>query len=106
MNPLLKDWPGRTEFVDDTTALEIIPRCSPSLLSMVVNDIYDFSSKRGMKLNPKKCKEMVIKFLNIALHAKTEFMSQAVWWIVYHVLNFSVYGYQMICHGMFMLTKF
>ena len=36
VNPLLKDWQGRVKFVDDTTVLEIIPRCSPSLMHVVV----------------------------------------------------------------------
>ena len=36
LNLLLKDWPGRIKFVDDTSALEIVPRYSPSLLPMVV----------------------------------------------------------------------
>ena len=63
VNPLLKDWNGRLNFVDDTTALEIVPRCSPSLLPLVVQEISNFSSARGMELNPKKCKEMIINFL-------------------------------------------
>ena len=63
VNPLLKDWNGRLKFVDDTTALEVVPRCSPSLLPLVVQEISNFSSARGMELNPKKCKEMIINFL-------------------------------------------
>ena len=39
--------------------MEIIPRCSPSYLS----DIYTYASLRGMKLNSKKCKEMIINFM-------------------------------------------
>ncbi|CAB4019420.1 Hypothetical predicted protein [Paramuricea clavata] len=63
VNPLLKDWNGRLKFVDDTTAMEVVPRCSPSLLPLVVQEISNFSSARGMELNPKKCKEMIINFL-------------------------------------------
>ena len=37
INSLLKDWPGRIKFVDDTSTLEIIPRYSPSLMPLVVN---------------------------------------------------------------------
>ena len=59
----MKDWQGRIKFVDDTTAVEIIPRCSPSLLPIVVNEISTSASNRGMELNHKKCKEMVISFL-------------------------------------------
>ena len=39
--------------------MEIIPRCSPSYLS----DIYTYASLRGMKINSKKCKEMIINFM-------------------------------------------
>ena len=64
VNPLLKDWQGRIKFVHDTTAVEVIPRCSPSLLPIiVVNEISTFTSNRGMELNHKKCKDMVISFL-------------------------------------------
>ena len=60
---LLKYWPGHIKFVDDTTAFEIIPRGSPSILPVVVDEISNFASIRGMQLNPKKCKEMIIFFL-------------------------------------------
>ena len=63
VNNLLKNWHGRTKFVDDTTAFEIIPRGSLSILPMVVDEISNFASIRGMPLNPKKCKEMIIFFL-------------------------------------------
>ena len=63
VNSFLKDGPGRAKFVDDTTAIEEIPRCSPSFLPIVVNQISDFTNERGMVLNPKKCKEMIITFL-------------------------------------------
>ena len=63
VNSLLKDWPGRVKFVDDTTAIEVIPRCSPSILPIVVNQISDFANERGIVLNPKECKEMIITFL-------------------------------------------
>ena len=32
VNSLLQDWNARIKFVDDTTALEVIPRCSASLM--------------------------------------------------------------------------
>ncbi len=67
VNSLLKDWPGRVKFVDDTTALEIIPRCSPGVLPIVVNQISYYANQRGMKLNPRKCKEMGITFLKYKL---------------------------------------
>ena len=63
VNPLLKDWFGRLKFVDDTTALEIVLRCSPSFMPLIVDVVSNFSSSRGMELNPRKCKEMIINFL-------------------------------------------
>jgi hypothetical protein len=48
-----KYWNGRLKFVDDTTALEVVPRCSPSVLPLVVEKISKFLSARGMELNPK-----------------------------------------------------
>ena len=54
---------SRVKYVDDATAMEIIPRCSPSYLPFTVSDIYTYASLRGMKLNLKKCKEMIINFM-------------------------------------------
>ncbi len=67
VNSLLSNWQGRMKFVDDTSALEIVPRCSPSLLPVVVNEVNNFATDRGMKLNPKKCREMLISFLKYSL---------------------------------------
>ena len=63
-NDLIIDWPLRIKFVDDTTALEIIPRNSISLLNHVATDIHEFASTHNMKLNPGKCKEMFINFMH------------------------------------------
>ena len=46
------------------TTIEFIPRCSLSVTPLLVNDIYDYASTRGMRLNSKKCKEMIINFLS------------------------------------------
>ena len=43
VNSLLQDWNGRIKFVDDATALEIVPRCSPSLLPIFVNDVSQYA---------------------------------------------------------------
>ena len=67
VNSLLQDWNGRIKFVDDATALEIVPRCSPGLLPILVNDVSQYASSTGMKLNSKKCKEMIISFLQYHL---------------------------------------
>jgi hypothetical protein len=63
-NSLLANWRLRTKFVDDTSALEIIPRNSISLLNFADSDIHVFANEHNMKLNPKKCKEMLINFLH------------------------------------------
>ena len=54
---------SRVKYVDDATAMEIIPSCSPSYLPFTVSDIHTYASLRGMKLNSKKCKEMIINFM-------------------------------------------
>ena len=46
--------------MDDTTALEILPRNGVSSLNHAVSDIHQFSSEHNMRLNPKKCKEMLV----------------------------------------------
>ena len=63
-NNLLRDWHLSIKFVDDTTALEILPRNGISLLNVAVNDIHKFSIERNMKLNQsKKWKKMLINFM-------------------------------------------
>ena len=54
---------SRVKYVDDATVVEIIPRCSPSYLPFTVANIYTYASLRGMKLNLRKCKEMIINFM-------------------------------------------
>ena len=61
-NSLLADWHLRTKFVDDTSAVEILPRNSIILLNVAVSSIHNFAVTHNMKLNPGKCKEMVINF--------------------------------------------
>ena len=67
VNSLLRDWNFRIKFVDDLTTIEFIPRCSLSVTPLLVNDIYDYASTRSMRLNSKKCKEMIINFLQYRL---------------------------------------
>ena len=62
-NKLLSDWQLRIKYIDDTTALEIIPRNSRSLLTVVASDIHNFAIAHNTRLNPTKCKEMHINFL-------------------------------------------
>ena len=47
-NNLLADWHLRVKFVDDTSAIEILPRSSISLLNSIVSDI-------NLLLNVKRC---------------------------------------------------
>jgi hypothetical protein len=63
-NKLISDWHLRTKFVDDTAALEIIPRNSISYLNHTVDELHQFSVNHNMSLHPLKCKEMVINFMN------------------------------------------
>ena len=42
-NELLVDWNLRTKFVDDTTALEIIPRNLTSLMNIVAENVNEFA---------------------------------------------------------------
>ncbi|KAL9961061.1 hypothetical protein ACROYT_G029941 [Oculina patagonica] len=63
-NKLLSDWRLHIKYVDDTSALEIIPRNSVSLLNFVASDIHNFAETHNMRLNPAKCKEMRINFLH------------------------------------------
>ena len=53
-NKLLSDWRLRIKFFDDTSALEIIPRNSTSLLNIVASDIHSFAMIHNMRLNPTK----------------------------------------------------
>ncbi|XP_015749855.1 PREDICTED: uncharacterized protein LOC107329704 [Acropora digitifera] len=63
VNRLCQDWPERIKYVDDTSVFEIVPRCSPSYLPLIANGINKYANQRNMRLNEKKCKEMVISFL-------------------------------------------
>jgi len=63
-NDLLRNWHLRIKFVDDTSALEILPRNGVSFLNHAVSDIHQFSSEHNMNLNPKKCKEMLVNSMH------------------------------------------
>ena len=39
INDLVQSWGARIKFVDDLTVLEVVPRNSPSLSNVVVDDI-------------------------------------------------------------------
>lgn len=57
-NRLLSDWHLHIKFVDNTSALEIIPSNSISLLNCAVSDIHNFAIAHNMKViqpSAKKC---------------------------------------------------
>ena len=62
-NNLLADWHLRVKFVDDTSAMKILPRNSISLLNSIVSDVHNFSMDHNTRLNPIECKEMFITFM-------------------------------------------
>ena len=64
VNDLVQSWGARIEFVDDLTVLEVVPRNSPTLLNVVVDDIHTFAVNNNMRLNPRKCKSMTVEFLH------------------------------------------
>ena len=67
VNSLAKNWHLRIKFVDDLSVFEVIPRCSPSLMPFIVNDTVHYANACGMRLNPTKCKEMLLDFLHYRL---------------------------------------
>ena len=64
VNDLVQSWGVRIKFVDDLTVLEVVPRNSPSLLNIVVDDIHAFAVNNNMLLNPLKCKTMTVDLLH------------------------------------------
>ena len=64
INKLLMNWHLRTKYVDDSTVFEVVPRNSISMLDIAVADIQQYCINHRMKLNPKKCKEMVVNFMH------------------------------------------
>ena len=62
-NNLLADWHLRVKLLRVRSAIEILPRNSISLLNSTASDIHNFSMDHNMRLNPIKCKEMLINFI-------------------------------------------
>ena len=63
VNDLVQSWGARIKFVDDLTVLEVVPRNSPSLMNVVVDDRHAFAVN-NMRLNTRKCKTMTVDFLH------------------------------------------
>ncbi len=64
VNDLMPTWALRAKFVDDLSNMEILPRNSPSILNYLVDDIQNFACNNNMRLNPVKCKTMLVDFLH------------------------------------------
>ena len=63
VNNLCREWRYRIKYVDDTSVFESTPRCLPSYLPFIAANNNTYASMRNMRLNEKKCKDMVINFL-------------------------------------------
>ena len=61
---LVQSWNARIKFVDDLMVLEVVPRNSPYLLNVVVDNIHAFAVNNNMRLKPRKCKTMTVDFLH------------------------------------------
>ena len=70
VDDLMLSWCPRAKFVDDLTLLEIVPRNSPSIMQYLVSDIQSFARNNNMCLNPTKCKEISIDFLQYNGHVR------------------------------------
>ena len=49
--------------MDDSSSIEILPRNSIRLLNSALPDIHKFFMDHNMRLNPIKCKEMLINLM-------------------------------------------
>ena len=63
VNRRVSHWPYRVKYADGTCVYGVISRCLLSYLPYVASDICHFAAERGMHLNPKKCRELIISFL-------------------------------------------
>ena len=68
VNNLANQWKIMAKYIDDLSVVEIMPRCSTSVLPFIARDIASYVSEHGMRLNPVKCKEMFIDFLQYKPH--------------------------------------
>lgn len=86
---------GRTIYFDNS-AQEIMLRYFPSLMQLVVNDIWVFASER-MKLNHKNANRRWSAFLNTKDRMSTKCFLLRAPLELHQALNSSVYGYPMNC---------
>ena len=62
INDLLMEYQARWKYVDDSTLTETITRDQPSSLQTTLNSINQWCETCDMRLNTKKCKELLICF--------------------------------------------
>ena len=62
INDLLTDWNNRWKYVDDSTITESVTPNTNSTLQELVDIIYKWTIANNMKLNIRKCKELIIDF--------------------------------------------
>ena len=87
------DWYPRAKYVDDLTAIEIIPRNAPSLLRYLVSEVQEFAYANNMQLNPAKCKVMSVNFLHYNSYQCLPVASGGV--VLEHVSSFKLLGIYM-----------
>ena len=56
------------KYVDDVTISEIVPTREVSILKNELDAISNWTNTNNMKLNPKKCKEMIVTFRHVIEH--------------------------------------
>ena len=66
-SPRSSNW----KYVDDVTISEIVPTREVSILQNELDAISDWRNTNNMKLNPKKCKEMIVTFRRDIEHPPT-----------------------------------
>ena len=66
-SPRSSNW----KYVDDVTISEIVPTREVSILQNELDAISDWTNTNNMKLNPKKCKEMIVTFRRDIEHPLT-----------------------------------
>ena len=59
------------KYVDDVTISEIVPTREVPILQNELDAISDWTNTNNMKLNPKKCKEMIVTFRHDIAHPPT-----------------------------------
>ena len=109
VNNLVKDWKTRVKYEDDLSVLQIIPRCSTSMLPFVARDICLYASSHGIKLNSSKCKELRIDLqlkpsYSLSPRFYPPYRCRAVLSSRRHIISCSVFLCRTFCRGIFTAT--